>query len=571
MTNDELRKMKAGRAVSLLLVAGCAGPELRLTAPRVIDCDTKLHHRAILVDYPAEEGALVIRTDGVTLDLSCRDLIGGAGSLPPDQYVGRGIVVRDARNVTIRNAKIRGFRIAIYAENAPGLTIETCDVSDNYRQRLGSTPEKEDPSDWLYGHDNDNNEWLRYGAGIYLYKCEGPTIRHCRARNGQNGICLVRCDQAGVIGNDMSFMSGWGLAMWRSSGCKVIGNRFDYCVRGYSHGVYARGQDSTGILVYEQCSDNVFAYNHATHGGDGFFLYAGNETLHRTGEGGCNRNLVYMNDFSYAVANGIEATFSDQNVFLSNRLIHCMHGVWAGYSRRSLILDNTIENCTHGVSIEHGRANRIFWNRFARCRDGLWLWWDEDRDLLDSAFAKKQGADSAEEYAERNEFIDCETAIKAHDSSSLLVNGNSFTRCRTALRLTGRTSVAGFVGNIISAGALENQTQAPLTGQRNLIAPDTSISGPAKLEQPAADRDAARAAVHHGPAFHQQDDAHPWPWERAREMNLPATSHGPPERLGTRLPGPLPGIPEGKEHIFITEWGPWDFSGPRPTTQPARN
>src|SRR5262249_33597424 len=158
-----------------------------------------------------------------------------------------------------------------------------------------------------------------------LYKCEGATIKNCRARDGQNGICLVNCDNAKVIGCDMSFMSAWGLAMWRSCKCEVIGNRFGYCIRGYSHGVYARGQDSTGILVYEQCSDNVFAYNHATHGGDGFFLYAGNETVNRTGEGGCDRNILYKNDFSYAVANGIEATFSDQNAFLDNKLTHCEH------------------------------------------------------------------------------------------------------------------------------------------------------------------------------------------------------------------------------------------------------
>ncbi|NJN14463.1 MAG: hypothetical protein HC813_02190 [Planctomycetes bacterium] len=83
-----------------------------------------------------------------------------------------------------------------------------------------------------------------------------------------------------IEGCDASFNSGWGIALWRSSGNLVQGNRFDWCVRGYSHGIYDRGQDSAGILVFEQSSGNRFLWNSATHGGDGFFLYAGHETTH---------------------------------------------------------------------------------------------------------------------------------------------------------------------------------------------------------------------------------------------------------------------------------------------------
>src|SRR5262249_6358598 len=202
-----------------------------------------------------DDGVYIIETDNVTLDFGGATLEGADAGTPADQFVGRGIVVRHAKNVTIKNATIRGFKVAIYAEDCPNLHIENCDVSRNYRQHLKSTPQREHNDDWLFGHENDQNEWLRYGAGIYLLRCDKAELRGNRARNGQNGICLSRCDEARVELNDMSFMSGWGLAMWRSCKCKVLSNRFDYCVRGYSHGVYARGQDSTGILVYEQCSD----------------------------------------------------------------------------------------------------------------------------------------------------------------------------------------------------------------------------------------------------------------------------------------------------------------------------
>ncbi len=78
----------------------------------------------------------------------------------------------------------------------------------------------------------------------------------------------------------------------------VSRNRFDYCVRGYSHGVYWRGQDSSGILMFERCSDNVFAENSATHGGDGVFLFGGRDSVEglayargETQVGGSDRNV----------------------------------------------------------------------------------------------------------------------------------------------------------------------------------------------------------------------------------------------------------------------------------------
>ncbi len=112
-------------------------------------------------------------------------------------------------------------------------------------------------------------------------------------------------------------------------------NRIDWCVRGYSHGFYNRGQDSAGLLMYEQSSRNMVAYNSITHGGDGLFLWAGQSTMD-TGQGGSNDNLFQLNDFSHAVTNGIEATFS-RNTFSRNRIDECWHGVWAGYSYGSIV------------------------------------------------------------------------------------------------------------------------------------------------------------------------------------------------------------------------------------------
>ncbi len=513
------------------------------------------HAVRIRADHPSDEGAILIRTNGAVLDLKGGELIGGKDQAPSDTLTGRGIVVRGARDVTIRGAVIRGFKVAIYAEDAPGLTIEGCDVSGNYRQRLKSTPRGEHEDDWLYGHENDQNEWLRYGAGIYLLRCPGADVENCRARDGQNGICLSRSDEATIAGNDMSFMSGWGLAMWRSSRCKVLGNRFDYCVRGYSHGVYARGQDSAGILVYEQCSDNVFAWNRATHGGDGFFLYAGNQTVQRTGEGGCNRNLVYENDFSFAVANGIEATFSQGNVFASNRLTECEHGIWAGYSAESLIENNRIERSANGISIEHGRGNRLYWNDFDQCGRAVRLWWDDDKELLASAFGRKTGGASASEVVERNTFNACDIAIDASRTEGLSVYGNRFESCGVCLAIVGEAAAQPLwcIGNVFLDGSVENRTSTELVSSRNHAAERVKFVGPWARQKAAASEQEAWMAVHH-----ERDEApgKPFPWIRIEETRIPAAAEGPPARPTTAPRGPLPGLTDGKQHIRVDEWGP---------------
>ena len=153
-------------------------------------------------------------------------------------------------------------------------------------------------------------------------------------------------------------------------------NRIDWCVRGYSHGFYNRGQDSAGLLMYEQSSNNIVAYNSVTHGGDGLFLWAGQSTMD-TGQGGANDNLFYRNDFSHAPTNGIEATFS-RNTFLNNRVEECWHGVWGGYSYDSWWIGNRFARNTEAIAIEHGQGNRIHGNTFDGDETAIRLWQNAD-------------------------------------------------------------------------------------------------------------------------------------------------------------------------------------------------
>jgi parallel beta-helix repeat protein len=546
--------MKARRVSVLTLFIG------QLAVPALADEGIRLDRKGQQVTSSAQiakrtyelfdrddTGAIIVEGDDITVDFQGATLVGSTEDQEPDAFEGRGIIIR-GRDVTIRNVNVRGYKVGIYAEDSPGIRLDNCDVSRNYRQRLKSTIEREDLSDWLWGHENDENQWLRYGAGIYLYRCPKAVVSNCRARNGQNGLCIVGSDEVRVVDNDFSFMSGWGLAMWRSSRCEVFNNKLDWCIRGYSHGVYSRGQDSTGILIYEQCNDNLFAYNSATHGGDGFFLYAGNETVQRTGKGGCQRNVLYCNDFSHAAANGIEATFSQGNIFVENILEQCDHGVWAGYSYDTMIERNYITNCNNGVSIEHGQRNLIAGNTITDSRLGVHLWWDNDEDLLATPFCEahgsslKKGTGSEREPSHGHEnaarrgacplFQPQEMRCPSEDNR---VMSNSFYRVQRAIRL------AEDVGTLICDNAF--------------VACDKAVKLVGRSQE-----DAEAAVWMDAPGLKEVVILRPGmdaAWQpRDVLAEFPKLMTGG----GSQSPFLPKDALRGREYIFIDEWGPYDFS-----------
>jgi parallel beta-helix repeat protein len=298
---------------------------------------------------------------------------------------------------------------------------------------------------WLNPHANDGHEWFtNYGAGIYVERASGVTVRRCRARAGQNGLVLDRCEKAEVYDNDFSFLSGWGIALWRSSDNVIARNACDFCIRGYSHGVYNRGQDSAGILLFEQCSRNVIAENSATHCGDGFFGFAGQEALGSvpppsgdfdyTGRG-CNENRIWRNDFSYAAAHGLELTFSFGNEIVSNRLVgNAICGIWGGYSRGMRIERNTIEENgargygleRGGINIEHGQHNDIQRNDFRANECGVHLWWDEDPGLVNLPWCKANGHAVHGNTIRYNTFVADRLAVQLRSASDTRLLGNRY-------------------------------------------------------------------------------------------------------------------------------------------------
>src|SRR6266516_1078550 len=195
-----------------------------------------------------------------------------------------GLVITHSVRVKSRTYRLSGPPITIRGDSI------TIDLSHTWKPRLFSLLEHESLVDWLSFHHNENNEWLRFGAAIYLQDVKGADLRNNSAVDGMNGLMLVRSTGVVVRDNNFSFNSGLGIGLYRSSEDTIVHNRLDYNVRGYSHGRYSRGQDSAGLLVFEQSSRNFVAFNSLTHGGDGIFLWAGQSTMD-SGTGGANDNI----------------------------------------------------------------------------------------------------------------------------------------------------------------------------------------------------------------------------------------------------------------------------------------
>jgi parallel beta-helix repeat protein len=371
----------------------------------------------------ADSAVVTIRGDDITLDFAGATMEGLPSDSNPDLATGVAVRVDGGRNVRILNARIRGYKFGILARHTKNLSLIDNDLSYNWKPHLYSVIEHESLIDWLSFHHNEKDEWLRYGAGAYLTDVEAGEIRGNTVTQGMNGLMLVRTNGLRIWNNNFSFNSGVGIGLYRSSGNSIMHNQADFDVRGYSESFYRRGQDAADLLMYEQSNKNVVAFNSLTHGGDGLFLWAGQSTMD-TGEGGANDNLFYMNDFSFAPANGIEATFS-RNVFIRNYVQGCEYGMWGGYSFGSRIVGNRFLDNRTGIAIEHGQTNVIVANIFVDDSTAIRVWGDSI-EPSEWGYPKHRDTRSNNYRIDGNMFGRGRVGVRAANTSALIVVNNRF-------------------------------------------------------------------------------------------------------------------------------------------------
>jgi parallel beta-helix repeat protein len=476
--HNPMNKKIAGLFILLLSFAGADAQEILLKKGMIIKRSAKIKKGTYALDGhdSLNRPVIVIEGNNIIIDFNKAILKGSNRKTLPNQFFGLAILVRNGRNITIKNLSARGYKVAIMAQNVEGLKLEHCDLSYNYRQHLNSTQEKEDLSDWMSYHQNEKDEWLRYGAAIYLRDCNNAIINNCRVTGGQNALMMTGSQNATIFNNDFSFNSGIGIGMYRSSSNKVMYNKINFNVRGYSHGVYNRGQDSAGILVYEQSHNNLFFKNSVTHGGDGFFLWAGQSTMD-SGQGGCNDNILRGNDFSYAPTNGIEVTFS-RNQIIGNRVFECDHGIWGGYSYETAITGNQFRNNRIAIAIEHGQNNLIHDNIFYRDREAIRLW-ARARQPADWDYARHRDTRSTGYQITTNSFNNIPLVYHFNRTDSLRVFNNLYNNCDQIFKLDSTvthidTSFMELTDTTLTEPVIKNPIDpfkggARLAGRKNIL------------------------------------------------------------------------------------------------------
>jgi parallel beta-helix repeat protein len=475
------------------------------------------------------------------IDLGQSMLVSANVDQPQDLRSGFAVHLEDCENVTLRGGTIRGFKAGVVARNCRGLKLEQLRFEDNFAQRLSSTAAAPDPADELARRDNELGEWLaNYGAAIFLVDCSSASVTDCRARRGQNGLVLERCTGARVRDNDFSFLSGWGIALYRSSENKLVGNRCDFCVRGYSHGVYGAGLGSAGILLSERCVDNTIAYNLGRGCGDGVSLLAGRDVTEglaavrgELAAPGCDRNLIYRNDLSGAVSSGIAIEFSRENRVIENVADDCLeYGLRGAYAQRLLAVENSFSAARKsGLCIEHGQEAWIARNVLERCATGLELYWDEDPELVGGPFGRARDTSSRDHW----------------------IWGNAFGANSADLRLRSTTGVC-FAQNVFEP------KESELISTDVVLAPGESTARPV--------RELLRGVGEFLPSGSLVN------------VSLRTPPELPPQEFGTlelvtlleapARPHPRASAALRQDSIHVGEWGPWDFesSDPKPAARP---
>lgn len=503
---------------------------VRITAGMVITHSVRIAPGAYRIAAPAslDSAVITIRGDDITVDFSGAALEGASVVADPDKAAGVAIRIEGGHHVTIRNARVRGYKVAILARGTHDLSLLDNDLSYNWKPRLYSLVEHESLVDWLSHHHNEHDEWLRYGAAIYLSDVERGSIRGNRITQGMEGLMLVRSDSLRIWNNTIEFNSGVGIALYRSSFNSILHNHASYNVRGFSNHFYRRGQDSADLLLYEQSSHNTVAFNSMTHGGDGLFLWAGQSTMD-TGVGGANDNLFYANDFSYAPTNAMEATFS-RNLFIGNRASGSDNGLWGGYSYDSKIIGNDFTGNRTGIAIEHGQSNEIASNRFVNDSVAIRLW-VVPQEPSDWGYAKRRDTHSRDYEIAHNVFAGNRVGLRVAQTSGARLTGNEFIRVDSMLVVTDTSRLDATANDTTSLHARGGSVKWPPAvpdwkAPSSVVLPKRLANGLEPGKDELAQRDISAIVV---------DDWGPYDWRSPKLWPVDSSRSTP---LALRVLGP---------------------------------
>ena len=104
--------------------------EKPLTKGLKISKSVKIKKQTYKLDAPVSmDGALIIiEGNNITVDFNNAVLKGSNLKKNPDEFFGVAILIRSGSNITIKNLKARGYKVALMAKGITNLTIENCDL-----------------------------------------------------------------------------------------------------------------------------------------------------------------------------------------------------------------------------------------------------------------------------------------------------------------------------------------------------------------------------------------------------------------------------------------------------------
>ncbi len=315
------------------------------------------------IDDARSRGAVRITGRNIEIDFAGVEL--ASTTRKQADYQGIGVLVENARDVVIRNARVSGYKYNIVVKNSKRVLLTDCDTTGSLMKPILSR-KKYDRRDWL--DIFKEKRWRQYGAGIALESSSHCRIQNCESHGSVNALWLVNSKHNYVVHNDFSRNTGWGIWMWKACNNTILFNNCDYNVRCEDPERYSAGGDSAGIMLSNANNFNLIAHNTFRHGGDGFFLSGA------LGTPKSNDNVIAFNDGSHSPHNAFESSDGHRNQFIGNIASNSRHGFWCGLSTYNQFIGNIIENINEwGISIEHAFENVICGNEIRRARRGIML------------------------------------------------------------------------------------------------------------------------------------------------------------------------------------------------------
>ncbi|TAD98461.1 MAG: hypothetical protein EAZ97_10825 [Bacteroidetes bacterium] len=371
----------------------------------------------------SEKGILTIEGSNLTIDFNGTVLQGSEDKDKPNEFYGIAIRMKNAKNITIKNLHLRKYKIGILAENCDNILIKNCSFQDFYRPNLNLT-NKDTAVQWTNYTENTNEQWLKFGVAIYLKDSYEAQINNTKIQQVHHGLMLSGSHRGVFFKNQFCFNSGVAIALNNSNHNQIMHNYLDWNV-----GSLENKDRSAAVLISGKSTMNKIAYNSATHNEHGVFLYAGQTALD-SAKTNNTENLIYANDFSFALASAIKAIFTN-TLIINNTIQGSQTGISGDELNESQIVGNHFKQNIIAIDLKSSQNNKILYNDFDKDSIGIAL---QNSESLKNKFFKRTKIEDSQTYEiQHNRMNEVKTALSVLQSQFINITANEFNKINTLL------------------------------------------------------------------------------------------------------------------------------------------